>query len=129
MEVILKIIDNGTLPHAHIPGIDHVTLAGSGDGLRQLSVWRQSMRAGSATPPHRHGCEEVVLCEAGRGEILIEGKRYPFSANQTIVIPPDVEHQIFNVGYGLLETLAVFSSAPVEVTDPDGASLALPWRS
>lgn len=125
----MKIIDNALLAHARIPGIDHVTLAGSGDGLRQLSVWRQSMRAGAATPPHRHDCEEVVLCEAGRGEILIDGKSYAFSANQTIVIPPGVEHQIFNVGYGLLETLAVFSRAPVEVTHPDGASLPLPWQS
>jgi mannose-6-phosphate isomerase-like protein (cupin superfamily) len=129
MEDILKIINNNLLTHAHIPGIDHVTIAGSGDGLRHLSVWRQSMRAGSATPLHRHDCEEVVLCEAGRGVIDIGGKRYPFSANHTLVIPPDVEHQIFNVGYGPLETLAVFSRAPVEVTHPDGSSLKLPWRS
>lgn len=125
----MKIIDNAGLPHAQLPGIDHVTLAGSDHGLHKLSIWRQNMRAGTATPPHRHDCEEVVLCEAGHGEILIDGQRYPFCANQTIVIPPDLPHQIFNVGDGPLVTLAVFSRTPVEVAYPDGAALELPWRS
>ncbi len=125
----MQITDNALLPHAELPGIDHVTLAGSDNGLQHLSIWRQRMQAGSATPPHRHDCEEVVLCEAGRGEIQIGDKRYPFAANHTLVIPANVPHQIFNVGLGPLETVAVFSRAPVEVTFPDGTPLELPWRS
>jgi quercetin dioxygenase-like cupin family protein len=55
------VIQNSELPRAALPGIEHVTLAGSDNGLNNLSVWKQSVAPGGATPPHRHDCEEVVL--------------------------------------------------------------------
>ena len=29
---------------------------------------------GAATPPHRHDCDEVVLCQAGHGELHLDGE-------------------------------------------------------
>jgi quercetin dioxygenase-like cupin family protein len=112
-----------------IPGVAHATLAGSAEGLRSLSVWRQEMAPGGCTPPHSHGCEEIVLCEAGSGEVHIAGEVHRFGAGQTVVLPPDVPHQIFNTGEAPLVTTAVFAATPVPVTLPDGAALELPWRS
>ena len=37
-------------PLAALPGIEHRTLAGSAAGLKHLSVWRQSIAGGAATP-------------------------------------------------------------------------------
>jgi mannose-6-phosphate isomerase-like protein (cupin superfamily) len=112
-----------------IPGVAHTTLAGEAEGLKQLSVWRQVMAPGGATPPHTHDCDEIVLCQAGRGEIHIAGRAYPFGADCTIVLPRGTPHQIFNTGTVPMETLGIFGATPVGTFGPDGDALALPWRT
>jgi quercetin dioxygenase-like cupin family protein len=114
---------------AALPGIEHATLAGADDGLARLSVWRQSMAPGGATPPHRHDCEEVVVVLAGNGELQIDGQVVAFGPDSTLVIPPDAPHRIVNTSADPLVTLAVFSVSPVEVRFPDGERIELPWRT
>lgn len=123
------VMDNKPPSPSGLPGIDHVTLAGSDHGLSKLSVWQQSLAAGAATPPHRHDCEEVVLCTAGNGELHIDGRVMQFGAQQTVVIPANVTHQLLNAGTESLELVAVFSIAPVEAHFPNGEVIPLPWRS
>lgn len=129
MEVIMQILSNHTPAPTPIPGIDHVTLAGRHTGLRNLSVWKQSMAAGNATPPHRHACEEVVHCTAGVGELHVDGRVETFGAGQTIVIPAGVAHQLISIGPEPLETIAAFAMTPVMTTSPQGEVLDLPWES
>lgn len=112
-----------------IDGIAHATWAGQAQGLSQLSVWRQSMAPGAATPPHRHECDEVVLCLAGEGELHIGGQRQRFGAHSTLVLPRGQVHQLFNVGKQPLETLGIFGRSPVPTCQPDGTPLPLPWLS
>jgi len=123
----MHVISNKALAPTDFPGIEHVTLAGRNNGLEHLSIWEQSISPGAATPPHRHDCEEVVLCTAGEGELHVAGRVERFSANMTLVIPPHVDHQIFSVGTVPLKTLAVFASTPVGVWLPDGEPVELPW--
>lgn len=119
-----------TLPAPQpIPGVSHATWAGHDDGLTQLSVWRQTLAPGAATPPHRHDCDEVVMCTAGVGEVHSEGRVQCFGADQTVVLPRDVDHQLFNVGDRPLELLAVFGATPVATFLPHGDALELPWRT
>jgi mannose-6-phosphate isomerase-like protein (cupin superfamily) len=125
----MNVIRNSTRPRAAIPGIDHCTLAGSDDGLAHLSVWRQTIEGGGATPPHRHDCEEVVLVESGRGELRLGGAVHAFGPDTTLVIPANADHQIVNSGTGPLRVVGIFSSAPVVVALPDGTPIELPWRS
>lgn len=125
----MHVIENANLPRAALPGVDHVTLAGSAQGLRRLSVWRQSLAPGAATPPHRHDCEEVVLVLAGRGTLHIEGETREFGPDSTLVVPPDVPHQIVNTGDEPLQVLGIFGVSPVAVCLPDGTPLDLPWAS
>jgi mannose-6-phosphate isomerase-like protein (cupin superfamily) len=125
----MQVLRNAELPQSGIPGITHTTLAGCANGLTGLSLWRQRMMPGSATPPHRHDCEEVVLVLAGTGEVHFEGKVVPFGPDTTLVIPPDVDHQIFATGSEPLETVAAFSRTPVGVTTAKGDVIPLPWAS
>lgn len=113
---------------AGLPGIRHATLAAERHGLERLAVWRQALDAGAATPPHRHDCEEVVLCSAGSGELLINGEAHCFGPGSTLVIPADTPHQILNTGKVPVELLAVFSAAIVDARFPDGERIALPWQ-
>jgi quercetin dioxygenase-like cupin family protein len=112
-----------------IPGVSHATWAGSRDGLQSLSLWRQSLAPGGATPPHSHPCEEIVMCLAGRGEVHIDGQVHVFGPQQTVLLPANVPHQLFNVGSEPLEMTAVFAATPVPVALPDGSALELPWHS
>ena len=48
-----SVIEHAKMPSAELPGLQHRTLAGHDHGLDQLSVWRQTLAPGAATPPHR----------------------------------------------------------------------------
>jgi mannose-6-phosphate isomerase-like protein (cupin superfamily) len=125
----MKLVDNATLPHAQLPGLDHVTLAGAEVGLRKLSVWQQTIDPGGATPPHFHDCEEVVLITAGSGAVHVPSGSHAFGAGTTLLIPPLEEHQIVNTGSTPMELVGIFSATPVGVFEPGGKALDLPWRS
>jgi quercetin dioxygenase-like cupin family protein len=125
----MNVIQNAKLPSAALPGIEHTTLAGSDNGLRSLSVWRQSIAPGGATPPHRHDCEEVVLISKGCGELHLYGQVKYFGPDTTLVIPRNALHQIINVGEETIELVGIFSVSPVEVFLPDGRPIELPWAS
>lgn len=110
-----------------LPGVDHVTWAGTAQGLSQLSVWRQRLAPGGATPPHSHDCDEVVLCLAGWGELHTDGQVQRFGPDTTLVLPRGRVHQLFNAGPMPLETIGIFAATPVPTRLPDGQALDLPW--
>ena len=125
----MNVIEQSRTAATPIPCVAHATWAGAADGLAQLSVWRQTLAPGAATPPHRHDCDEVVLCLSGRGEVHSGGEVQRFGADCTVVLPRDRDHQIFNVGAQPMEIVGVFGATPVLTRLPDGSALELPWRS
>jgi len=125
----MNVIEQERPAASPIPGVAHVTWAGQAEGLDQLSVWRQTLAPGAATPPHRHDCDEVALCLAGWGELHTEGSVQRFGADSTLVLPKGRDHQIFNVGPMPLELVGIFGASPVPTWLPDGSALELPWRS
>lgn len=125
----MTILQHSELPRASLPGIEHITLAGSAHGITQFSVWKQSVAPGGATPPHRHDCDEIVICLRGSGELHIHNKVLPFGADSTMIIERNALHQIFNTGDEPMESIGIFGMTPVEVYLPDGERLDLPWSS
>ena len=125
----MYVIDQPRPAETPIPGVRHATWASSREGLKNISLWRQSIAPGGATPPHSHDVDEVVMCLAGNGEVHIAGEVHRFGPEQTLVLPAGVLHQIFNTGSEPLETTAVFPETPVKVSLPDGSALELPWHS
>ncbi|SEA16585.1 cupin domain-containing protein [Variovorax sp. YR216] len=114
---------------AAIPSVAHATWAGHDEGVNQISIWRQTLEPGAATPPHRHECDEVVLCQAGFGELHVDGEVHRFGPGSTLILPRGRDHQIFNTGEVPMETMGVFGASPVITYLPDGQVLDLPWRS
>lgn len=126
----MNVIEQARPAPSLIPGVAHATWAAESDGLTQLSVWRQTLAPGAATPPHRHRCDEVVLCLAGQGEVHDgDGAVQRFGADCSIALPAGRLHQIFNTGAQPLEIIGVFGATPVATELPDGSALELPWRS
>ena len=112
-----------------IPGVAHATWAGQAEGLEQLSLWRQTLAPAAATPPHRHDCDEVIVCLSGHGEVHTEGRVQRFGTDDVVVLPKHRDHQVFNTGAQPMEILGVFGATPVVTRLPDGSALELPWRT
>ena len=110
-----------------IPGIEHQTLAGPADGLRQLEVWSQIVAPGGATPVHRHDCEEVIVVLEGRGRYETPTSTEDFVAPAVLTIEANAVHQITNTGDGPMRLLAALSMAPVVVQTASGEVIPLPW--
>ena len=94
-------------------------------GAQQVEMWHGRMDANSATPPHSHNTEEVVLFLKGSGRATVGDTEVTYQAGDTLILPPGQVHQIF------AETESEFvSAAPIGgvVSLPDGAVIDLPWR-
>lgn len=123
----MSIYDNATIEKLSLPGLDHQTLAGPRDGLKQMEVWMQTIAPGAETPMHRHDCEEVVVVLRGSGFCEIDGKQSAFGPNSTLILPPNRPHRIVNSGATEMFLLAALAMAPVTVETPAGERIALPW--
>ena len=104
----------------HIAGV-----ATPASGAKQVEMWRGRMDANSATPPHSHTTEEVVLFLKGSGRATVADREVHYQSGDTLILPPGQVHQIF------AETESEFvSAAPMGgvVKLPDGVVIDLPWR-
>ncbi len=123
----MHVNQNSTIEKHHLPGLEHQTLAGKRDGMESFEVWRQTIEAGATTPVHRHNCEEVLVILKGEGVCRCDGKDHHFKADDTVVVPRNVVHQICNTGDEDLYLVATLAMAPVEVHTQDDDPMALPW--
>jgi quercetin dioxygenase-like cupin family protein len=104
----------------HIAGVATPT-----SGARQVEMWRGRMDAQSASPPHRHDTEEVVLFLKGSGRATISDREVRFQAGDTVLLPAGELHQLF------ADTECEFVAAmPLggTVQLSDGVVMDLPWR-
>jgi quercetin dioxygenase-like cupin family protein len=104
----------------HIAGVATPT-----SGAQQVEMWHGRMDANSATPPHSHTTEEVVLFLKGSGRAIVGDRHVRYRPGDTLILPPAQVHQIF------AEAESEFVSAmPIggTLTLSDGMVLDLPWR-
>ena len=123
----MSIVLNDQVPGFEIHGSILKGLATPDRGARQLEVWHSVLAPGSATPPHVHDDEEVVVVLSGRGEIVIGHERIPFQAPCTLIAPARVPHQIFNTGRVPAQSLAVLPLRS-RITVVGGETPPMPWR-
>jgi quercetin dioxygenase-like cupin family protein len=125
----MYVIERDAPAPAALPGIEHATWAGRHLGVSQVSIWRQRLAPQAGTPPHSHDCDEVVLCEAGHGELHVNGQVHAFGPASTLLLPRGTPHRIVNTGNTPMEITGIFGASPVATFGGDGAALVLPWRS
>lgn len=125
----MPIVNNDDLETLELPGLRHQTIGGHKQGVKTMEVWLQTMAPGAATPVHRHACEEVILVLSGSGTCTVGGKAFTFGPNSTLVLEPDVVHQIVNTSDEDMRLVAALGMAPVRVKTGDGAALPVPWEA
>jgi hypothetical protein len=74
-------------------------------------------------------CRQIPACQAVHREVHIDGAVHSFTGGDTVVLPRESMHQIFNAGDQLLEIVGVFGGSPVSRYLADGCALPLPWRT
>ena len=104
----------------HIAGI-----ATPASGAQQVEMWHGGMDARTATPPHSHSAEEVVLFLKGSGRATVGTNDVRYRAGDTLILPADEVHQLFAE-----EDSEFVSAMPIASTIklPDGTVMDLPWR-
>lgn len=125
----MAVIDNDDLETLELPGLKHRTIAGHAQGVKTMEVWLQTMAPGAATPVHRHACEEVILVLSGSGTCTVGDETFAFGPDSTLVLKPDVVHQIVNTSAEEMKLVAALGMAPVRVRTADGAPLPVPWEA
>lgn len=125
----MPIVNNADLETLELPGLRHQTIAGHRQGVESMEVWLQTIAPGAATPVHRHACEEVVLILSGSGTCTVEGETTAFGPSSTLILKPDVVHQIVNTSADEMRLVGILSMAPVRVKTADGEPLPLPWEA
>lgn len=94
---------------------------------QQYEVWQSSIAPGGATPRHKHETEEVFVFLEGEGKAVVGDKEIPYVAPCTLVLPADIEHQIFNTGTVPTKHFAILGKGST-IFNQDGEVMHLPWR-
>jgi len=125
----MPIVSNDELETLELPGLRHQTIGGHKQGVRTMEVWLQTMAPGAATPVHRHACEEVILVLSGSGTCTVGNETLAFGSNSTLILEPDVVHQIVNTSDTEMRLVAALGMAPVRVRTAEGDPLPVPWEA
>jgi quercetin dioxygenase-like cupin family protein len=123
----MDIVDNASVETFELPGLAHQTIGGHKHGLKSTEVWLQTIAPGAETPVHRHPCEEVIVVLSGSGECIVGDETFRFGPNSTIIVEPDLVHQLVNTSNEDMRLIATFGAAPVRVLTPDGEPMDIPW--
>jgi len=116
-----------SIPSLDLPGLKHQTLASRANGITSFEVWQQSLGPGTATPLHRHDCEEVIIFTGGTGVMRHAGVDTTCQAGTVLLCQPNELHQIVNTGTDDLSLYGVLAISPVSVLDEHGKIIPLPW--
>jgi len=95
--------------------------------MKTMEVWVQTIAPGAETPIHFHDCEEVIVILSGSGACRVGEEVFNFTTNSTLVIAPNVGHQISNTSKDDMQLVAALGMVPVRVKTAQGADLKLPW--
>jgi mannose-6-phosphate isomerase-like protein (cupin superfamily) len=123
----MKVQHLDTIAKLDLPGLQHQTLASRANGITSFEIWQQSLAPGSATPLHRHDCEEVIVFTGGNGVMHHAGEETPVEAGTVLLCQPNELHQIVNTGKSDLSLYGILAISPVPVLDEHGVALPLPW--
>ena len=125
----MPIIDNFKVEKFDFPGIVHQTIAGRKQSAKTMEVWIQTAELNTETQLHYHDCEEILIVLRGSGKATMDGEILDFGPNTTLIIPPNVIHQMKNTGKEKMIVIAVLASVTPKTYFPDGKLIPLPWQS
>ena len=79
--------------------------------VKQMSVWETTFPPGVGIPLHKHPhpVEELLYILRGKGLETVGDEQREVGPGSAVLIPPEVEHRIVNIGDEMLVLLVVVS--------------------
>ena len=99
------------VPGPHARTLKHLVAPWVGGSAR---VWIGMTKIDPRSSSNQHSHpekEEIFYVVAGRGEIAVASERQAIEAGSVIIIPPGMDHQLFNDSDETLKVLSVVSPA------------------
>lgn len=96
-------------------------------GSTEFEVWRTSMAVGSSTPLHKHETDEIFIYLQGKGKAVLDGQEIDFEAPCTLILPANIEHQLFNTGDQPTVAIVIMG-ADSKIYNQNEEEMRLPWR-
>jgi mannose-6-phosphate isomerase-like protein (cupin superfamily) len=96
-------------------------------GANEIEVWHAHLGSGDHTPLHKHDCEEVFIFIKGHGKVNIGGEDVYFAAPCTVIIPPHIEHEVFNLSDEPTDHYTILRIGST-IWDHHDHAMTLPWR-
>ncbi len=123
------IIDGSNAPVFNLGDVRFTVLAAPSRGSQENSVWRISMAPGVAPGRvHRVTREEVFVALAGQASVTVGAETATLMAGSALVVPPDTDFSIANVGKEPFEAVAVLPVGGHAVL-PGEAPFVPPWAA
>ena len=83
-------------------------------GYQHNSFFLATIPPGGAIPDHTHPENDEIMYCVGRGEALVDGKRFPIAPDDVIFASRGVVHGIWNTSGSELKLFCVFVPAIVD---------------
>jgi quercetin dioxygenase-like cupin family protein len=109
-------------------GTTAIGYASPSRGARDLSLWRISLQAGEASPPHALSHEEVFLILEGGGTATLDGEEHVLAAGDCLVARAGVPFVIAAGEHGLGAVCAMAAGGQATIL-PDGPTITPPWAA
>jgi mannose-6-phosphate isomerase-like protein (cupin superfamily) len=122
------IISSQDAPVFQQNGVTAVGYASPSRGATDLSLWRLSLVAGEASPPHSLSREEVFLALSGSAVATIDGAEHPFAGGDCLVVPAGVPF-VLVAGDAGLDAVCAMAAGGQATLLPDGPTIAPPWAA
>jgi mannose-6-phosphate isomerase-like protein (cupin superfamily) len=107
-------------------GVRFTGLASPSRGTTELMAWQTEIPPGIPATPHQVTREELVVILAGRAEVRFGDDVTPAGAGDVVVVPPDTDFALANVGTEVLRVVGCMSAAGQARVD-GGEAQTLPW--
>lgn len=124
----MPIIKSADAPTFHLPGTVFTGLASPSRGSSTTAVWRVRLAAGTSGAAHRLTHEEIFVCIAGHGSVRIGLETHEVSAGDAIIVPPDTDLALANLGTVDFHAIAVFPVGGMAVL-ADQPPFTPPWAA
>jgi mannose-6-phosphate isomerase-like protein (cupin superfamily) len=104
-EVLMPVIPAPAEPTHQLPGTSFTSLATPTRGTTETCVWQVEIAAGTPSTPHTLTREEVFVVLEGTAAVRIGGDEGAAGTGDAVVVPADVQFELWNAGDGPLRLL------------------------
>jgi quercetin dioxygenase-like cupin family protein len=108
-------------------GVTFTSLTSPSSGSTDISVWQTEIPPGTPAAPHQLTRQEILVVLVGQAVAHIGGTPSEAGAGDVVLVPPDTDFMLENVGDGPLRVMACFPVGGQGVLD--GEAVTLPWMN